>query len=98
MSTDRAGEKMESTMLAISATAIDQGANVLSTPDGRLAAKLDAFGEFALTDACPPGRTADGNEGENLGESNEACFRQDWAGEFHVEHPWLFGDARYLMP
>ena len=69
-----------------SAAVIDQCADVFSAPDRGLAAELDAFGEFALADASPPRRPADGDDGEDLGESNEAGFRQDWAGQFH--HGW----------
>ncbi len=73
--------------------AIDQCADVFSTPDRGLATEFDAFGELTLADASPPRRAADGDDGEDLGESNEAGFRQDRASQFHGEHPWSFWDA-----
>ena len=84
-----------SSSLPESARAFDEIANVLSAPDRGLTAEFDALGKFAFPDASPPRRTADGDQGQNLRQPNEAGFGQDWAGEIHGEHPWSFGDARY---
>lgn len=78
-----------------SASGIDQRTNVFDTPDRGLGAELDALGEFAIPHASPPSRATDGNDREDLRKPNEACFGQSWANVFHIEHPWLFGDARY---
>ena len=78
-----------------SARAFDEIANVFSAPDRGLAAEFDALGEFAFPDTRPPGRTADGDQGQNLRQPNEAGFGQSRTGLVHGEHPWSFGDALY---
>ena len=49
-----------------SAATIDEGADVFDTPHGGASAELDALGVFTLLDAIPPGRAADGDEGQDL--------------------------------